>query len=148
MRPPTLPVTTGSAVIMLTGSTNTTGYRIVIARDGSAEYISSAGRGTGTVPESTTAKFFADLASAAPLAVLPEGSCMKSASFGTSYFVYWEHSRSPDLTCTSGAGTTIADDAEAIASALGVQMHLRGMVRPMLPGEQHRPLPVASPTST
>jgi hypothetical protein len=144
--PPYLPVLSGSAVIMLTGSTNTTGYRIVVGPDGTAQYVTAAGRGRGTVDSSVAQRFFMDLQATAPLAGLPEGSCMKSASFGTSFFVYWNHSRSPDLTCTSGAGKTIAGDAEAVTSALGVQMRMRVMVRPALPGEQHRPVP--APTST
>jgi hypothetical protein len=144
MIPPYLPVTQGAAVIMLSGSTNTTGYRIVVASDGFAQYVSASGRAQAAVPGPITAKLFSDLRSASPLARLPKGSCMKSASFGTSLFVYWNHSRSPDLTCTSGMGTTVADDAQAVASALGLHMQMRGMVRPPLPGEHHIPAP--SPT--
>lgn len=139
--PPYLPVPSGSAVIMLTGSTNTTGYRIVVGRDGTAEYVSAQGRTQAMVPSTVAKKLFTDLKSAAPLSQLPEGSCMKSASFGTSVFVYWDHSRSPDLTCTSGLGKTIADDATAVASALGLQMQMRGIVRPPLPSEHHIPAP-------
>jgi len=144
--PPYLPVPPGSAVIMLTGSTNTTGYRIVVTASGAAEYVSAAGRARATVPVSLAAKLFGDLRSTGPLAQLPAGSCMKSASFGTSFFVYWNHSRSPDLTCTSGSAKSIADDAQAVAAALGLHMGMRRMTRPPLPGEHHIPAPTPAAT--
>lgn len=145
--PPYLPVAQGSAVIMLTGSTNTTGYRIVVAESGAAEYVSAAGRAQGTVPASVVATFFRDVRSGSPLAQLKEGSCMKSASFGTALFVYWNHSRSPDLTCTSGAGDAVATDTQAVASSLGLSRTAigHGLVRPALPNEHHIPVPTTTP---
>jgi hypothetical protein len=143
--PPYLPVPHGAAVIMRTGSTNTTGYRIVLTRDGQATYVSATGQGRGAIPVSLANKFFADLQSAMPLDRLPTLACMKSASFGTSLFVYWNHHRSPDVTCSGDVrAAALARDADAIAGALGISVR-SGVLRPMLPNEMHRPAPTPSP---
>ncbi len=149
--PPYLPVPHGAAVIMDTGSTNTSGYRIVVQQHGEAEYVVGYRRATATVMGDLTKKFFDDLAAAAPLDQLPSRPCMKSASFGTSLFVWWSaHGRSPDLTCpTDARGSVLRDVAQAIARQLGVTNASGPIIRPLLPGEQHKPLPAApSPTST
>ncbi len=142
--PPYLPVPKDAAVIMQTGSTNTTGYRIVVTHAGTAEFIAASGRATGTIATRLATKLFADLAAASPLDQIRSQACMKSASFGTSLFVYWNHARSPDLSCLlSARGSALVDDVSAVAA----QLHLngtRGVMRPLLPGEQHRPLPTPS----
>jgi hypothetical protein len=141
-----LPVPHGAAVILNTGSTNTSGYRIVVQKSGNAEYVVGDQRAKATVPDTIVSKFFSDLADATPLQELQSAACMKSVSFGTSVFVYWNHQRSPDLTCPGDArGTALESDAQAIAQAL----HIFGAVktpvmRPLMPGEQHKPLPPAS----
>lgn len=143
--PPYLPVSTGAAVIMLTGSTNTSGYRIVVTRGGSAEYIDVAGRSRTAISSQLAEKLFADLHAAAPLGELPARACMKSASFGTSLFVYWNHERSPDLSCSGDKrGALLANDASAVATALKVRTSGGGVLRPLMPGELHRPLPSPS----
>jgi hypothetical protein len=147
-----LPVPKGAAVILNTGSTNTSGYRIVVQRSGSAEYITDATRATAQVaPASIVSRFFSDLRAAGPLQNVPHAACVKSMSFGTSLFVYWDHSRSPDLSCPADArGRALEADALTIASALHISNAPRGPVmRPLMPGEQHKPLPPApNPTAT
>lgn len=149
--PAYLPVPKGAAVILNTGSTNTSGYRIVVQENGNAEYISDVTRGKARVPAATASKFLSDLRAAAPLQSLQHAACMKSISFGTSLFVWWNHSRSPDLSCPSDTrGKALEADAQAIASALHISSVPRGPVmRPLMPSEQHKPLPAApSPTAT
>jgi hypothetical protein len=147
--PPYLPVPRGAAVIMRTGSTNTSGYRIVVQRSGASEYITSSGRASATIPMALAGKFFADFASASPLRNVGRVGCMKSASFGTSLFIWWNHERSPDLTCSADArGRMLLDDATNIAQSLHISVSPRGVMRPMLPGEAHKALPAPSPTQT
>lgn len=145
--PEYLPVPPGAAVIMNTGSTNTSGYRIVVQRSGASEFVGAMGRSTAQLDTQLVDNFFSDLAAASPLSERATTPCMKSASFGTSLFVYWDHSRSPDLSCPSDKeGKAVRSDAEEIAAALHLSNAMRqpGM-RPLLPNEQHHPLP--TPTS-
>ncbi|MDQ6780914.1 MAG: hypothetical protein M3Z37_07170 [Candidatus Eremiobacteraeota bacterium] len=147
---PYLPVIKGSAVILNSGSTNFRGYRIVLRPDGSAEYAAADQRARADIAPTLTQRFFVDLRSAAPLHALPYARCMKSVSFGTSVFLYWNHSRSPDLSCpTNAAGQRLFEDSNAIAAALHLNNAARAPVmRPMLPGEQHKaltPTPAPSP---
>jgi len=141
--PPYLPVPVGAAVILNTGSTNLPGYRIVVQRDGSAEFVSAAGRDSGRIPAELAARFFRDLRTAAPLHILQHMPCMKSVSFGSSIFVYWDHSRSPDLSCPStSAGQALYRDVIAVTNALHVKSAFAApVIRPLMPGEHHRPLP-------
>jgi hypothetical protein len=140
--PPYLPVSKGDAVIMLTGSTNTTGYRVVVSPSGSAEYISASGRATSQISSQLATRLFSDLAATAPLNTIAEGHCEKPASFATSLYVYWNHQRSPDLSCVAGEqGKSLIDDTNAVADELGLGMRMRRPMRPMLPGELHKPLP-------
>jgi hypothetical protein len=140
-RVPYLPVPAGAAVILDSGSTNTAGYRIVVARSGDAEYVAGSARATGAIPISLAARFFTDLSHAMPLAGLPVERCMKSVSFGTSLYVWWHGSRSPDVSCSGDAGeTALASDAASIAAALHVSTPPGRLVRP-LPNEPRKPLP-------
>jgi hypothetical protein len=146
---PFLPVPKSAAVILNTGSTNTSGYRIVIQRSGAAEFVDAKRRATGRVPASLAAKFFGELESAMPLSKIPIYPCMKSASFGTALFIWWRGQRSPDLTCPANAKDAILrTDAGAIAEALHVSNTPRGRLIPMMPNEPHRmlPSPAASPS--
>jgi hypothetical protein len=145
---PYLPVPRGAAVILNTGSTNSTGYRIVVQSDGNAEYVMASERARTSVSRALALRFFSDL-KAAPLQSVAHAQCMKSASFGTSLFVWWNHERSPDLSCAADAhGRTLAQDARAIEQALDISGSVRQpIVRPLMPGEQHKPLP-PSPSAT
>ena len=140
---PYLPVPKGAAVILNTGSTNAAGYRIVVQRSGSAEYTLGAHRATAMIDGSLAAKFFADASSGMPLSKLQTAPCMKSASFGTSTFVWWRGQRSPDLSCPTGSTSShLNDDALAIAKALGIG----GAHTVYLPtGEPRKPMPTPSP---
>jgi hypothetical protein len=145
---PYLPVPKGAAVILNTGSTNTVGYRIVLQRSGAAEYINGPKRATASVPASLTARFFTDVQAAMPLLSHTATACMKSASFGTSLFVWWKGSRSGDLMCP--AGDVIAGDVAKIAQVLNLSTGLR-LVRPipMLTHEPRMPIsPSPMPTPT
>ncbi|MBC5805308.1 MAG: hypothetical protein DLM53_02570 [Candidatus Eremiobacter antarcticus] len=148
---PYLPVPKGAAVILNTGSTNTAGYRIVVRPTGESEYamrsgsLSGRGRQIGAVSQAQAQRFFRDLAAAAPLQNLRSVPCMKSASFGSSLFVWWNHERSPDLSCARGtAALALAGDAAEIATALNVAAFGKPLVRPMMPGESHREAPQSS----
>jgi hypothetical protein len=143
--PPYLPVSKGDAVIMFTGSTNTTGYRVVVSPSGSVEYISATGRATGTISFQLATRLFSDLSATAPLNTIAQQRCAKPASFATSLYVYWNHQRTPDLSCLAeDRGKSLVDDAGAVANELGLGMRLRRVMRPMLPGEMHKPLPTPS----
>jgi len=146
--PPYLPVPAGAAVIMDTGSTNATGYRIVIQPQGSLEYVAGQQRAAATVSRDLARAFFAHLADAAPLDRLQSEPCMKSISFGSSLFVWWwAHGRSPDLLCpTDARGSALREDAQKIARELSLTKDVPVM-RPLLPGEQHKPLPTPIPSS-
>jgi hypothetical protein len=148
--PPYLPVPSGAAVIMDTGSTNVVGYRIVIQPQGTVEYATGERRETATVSAGVARAFFADLAKAAPLDRLPTEPCMKSISFGSSLFVWWSaHGRSPDLLCpTDARGSALRADAQRIARELSLGQMGAPVMRPLLPGEQHKPLPVPTPSTT
>lgn len=143
--PPYLPVPVGAAVILNTGSTNAAGYRIVVQPSGSVEYVAASRRATAIIADRLAAKFFSDLKAAGPLQELETTPCMKSVSFGTSLFVWWEHGRSPDLSCSSDEhARTLQADASQIAAALHLSPgSLSPVLRPLMPGEQHKALPPA-----
>jgi len=144
---PYLPVPRGAAVILNTGSTNTQGYRIVVQTSGYAEYINGSHRAIASVPASLAAQFFKDAQDAMPLTARGSSDCMKSASFGSSLFVWWKGSRSGDLSC--GLSSKLSSDALQIAQALGMSTGLRTpLVRPipMLTNEPRRPLPLPTPS--
>jgi hypothetical protein len=144
---PYLPVPKGAAVILDTGSTNTLGYRIVVRQSGEAEYINGSKRAMAEVPPSLSTRFFKDLQAAMPLTARGSSGCMKSASFGSSLFVWWKGSRSGDLSCSSVSA--LAMDARMIAQALGISSGARTpLVRPipMLTNEPRKPLPLPTPS--
>lgn len=148
--PPYLPIPSGAAVIMDTGSTNTPAYRIVITAQGSLEYASAFKQTTAAVSPNLAHTFFSDLAKAAPLDRLPSAPCMKSVSFGSSLFVWSRKAgRSPDLLCpTDERGASLARDAQQIARELSLGRPGAPVMRPLAPGEQHMPIPQGSPSAT
>ncbi len=112
-----------NAVIAVSGSTNTLGYTISVASDGSAT-MTVAGRPSAkkfNVDAATTARFFADL-SAARKGKAVSVPCMKSASFGTTTRVTWQGWVSPDLDCPpkDDLGSALVTDVEAIRKASGM----------------------------
>ena len=99
-----------TAVIVDSGSTNTAGFRITVERSGQASYTAMPRRANLPAQGQAASKkrklskdlvrrFYSDLEAAKPLAELPGGGCMKSASFGTTLTVETEGQRTPDLSC-------------------------------------------------
>jgi hypothetical protein len=112
---------TNTIVITNGGSTNMIGYRITIGASGNTSYVTGSGTGNRTLPADMLAKLNHDLGVAGSLAALPQGACMKSASFGTSSFIGVGADRSPDLSCPGNpAGQALKDDMDAIVSFLHV----------------------------
>jgi hypothetical protein len=142
---PYLPVPRGAAVILDTGSTNSLGYRIVVQRNGDAEYVRGNARATGQISADLAKQFFSDLEGGMPLSKLQTAKCMKSASFGTSLFVWWRGQRSKDLSCPGEPLTTkIAADTQRIAVALNIA---QPAMRTLPTNEPRRPMPEPSPSS-
>jgi hypothetical protein len=139
------PAANSGAIIVSTGSTNTLGYRISVGSNGKVWYAVAGHAGQrSSLARTMTDKFIADLHAAMPLTVLPVARCPKSASFGTSLYVWWHGQRSPDLSCPSGDARARAlhDDAMQIATALHLtNVHFRTLPR----NEPRRPLPESSP---
>jgi hypothetical protein len=142
---PYLPIPKGAAVILNTGSTNSVGYRIVIQSNGSAEYVNGHTRATAHVSLAVASKFYADMQAAMPLSLVHVEPCMKSASFGSSTFLWWRGQRSPDISCPGSATSkTLNDDAAAVAAAL----HLGGNPVDMLPNEPRHAVPTSSASAS
>jgi len=116
--PSSLPAT--SAVIANSGSTNTAGYRIVVATDGRAQITQGTTTRSLTIPAALATQFYTDLAAAGPLDAMPARSCMKSASFGTTTVVTYAEKTSPDLQCSAqgDAAKALAADVRAITTAV------------------------------
>ena len=138
---PYLPVPHDAAVIMNTGSTNGLGYRIVITRDGSAQWVMGTTRQTAQVSKQKTDALFNSLSAAMPLSALPAAHCLKSASFGTSTFAYWRHQRSTDLECPADPRAT---EVYSSIAAIVVELGIGKRTIPMLPNEPRRPMPQPS----
>ena len=126
---PKAPVQT--ALIKNTGSTNTEGYQLHVAADGSAAFSTgsiseAAATGqlvvhykSGTVKD--TSKLFQDLNAAMPLNALPVRHGMRSASFGTRTTITYKGQTSPDLTFASDPRTAaLKADIDSITKALHV----------------------------
>jgi len=90
------------------GSTNTTGYQIVVDPKGQASYRVTGAQPSAqndlskahaqAIPKELAAKFFKDLSAAGPLSALPVRHGMRSASFGTRTSILYKGQQSPDLT--------------------------------------------------
>jgi hypothetical protein len=117
------------AVIVNSGSTNASGYKIELWSDGSGIVTLQNRLGTEQSPPkafaislSVARRFFADLKAARDGNAKSE-PCMKSASFGTSTHAQWHGWNSPDLDCPAGdalAGALVAD-VDAVRAASGVE---------------------------
>lgn len=116
------------AIIINSGSTNTLGYRIYVAHNGTATYVDGNGAGYGRLSQELTHRFFHDIALAQPLSSLPAiRTCAKSVSFGTDTYVRFGGQTSPDLSCTeNGQAQRLADDANSIKAALKVDNAIKG----------------------
>ena len=141
------------AVIVDSGSTNTSGYRIQVWSDGSASIVlqkrgvtQGASKPFAITPSVTT-QFFANLKAVrtANVNTLP---CMKSASFGTTTRVSWHGWTSPDLDCPSDQAVlnALVASVSKIRAASGIGT-LPGVGHGAGGGPLHAqtPLPSASP---
>ena len=123
---------TGSAVIVNSGSTNTAGFKIVVPKNGSAEYTSTPRphRAPEDQADKTPAqrrldpalvqRFYSDLEAARPFSDLPTPHCMKSASFGSRLTIQLNGEETPDLSCPVGQNSklsALAQDAKDIVAA-------------------------------
>jgi hypothetical protein len=108
-----------AATIVDSGSTNRSGFRIVIDQTGAAE-MTVVPRGFGArqappeavqrkLPPALVDRFYSSLKSAKPLAALPAEHCAKSASFGSKMTVSFGGEETPDLNCGDGGNAVLAD---------------------------------------
>lgn len=127
-------VTSDTAVILNSGSTNAIGYRIYISPSGEAHYFDGNGSGQGQLSKRLTKRFFRHLETAEPLSNLSVQSCAKSVSFGTTTTVSLGGERSPDISCPSEDDQVqdLDEDVTAIAKALNVVN---------VPNSEGKPLP-------
>jgi hypothetical protein len=90
------------AVIRNSGSTNTSGYIIVIHADYTADVYSNGATQHKPVGAAQAKWLFEKLNAAQPLNVVGAGRCMKSASFGTYTTIRYGGQMTPDLSCGGG----------------------------------------------
>jgi hypothetical protein len=100
-----------SATIANSGSTNTSGFRIVIEKSGNAEYTLTKQKETKrlTIAKALVERFYKDLAAAQPFSALPQQKCAKSTSFGTTLTVQFGDEETPDLSCPGEASSQVTD---------------------------------------
>jgi len=130
----------GEAMIVNSGSTNTTGYTVWVQPSGKVRYAIQRGQGddiqalthptAGRIPVAQSKKLFQDLAAVGPLSALPARRGMRSASFGTVTYIYYKNSRSPDLTL--GGGPQVDALKADIAAITGTLHIVSGPRRPAL----------------
>lgn len=123
-----------AATIVDSGSTNRSGFRIVVDQTGAAE-MTVTPRGVGArqaqpepvqrhLPQALVDSFYSSLKAAGPLASLPAGHCMKSASFGSRMTVSFGGEETPDLTCGDGGNAALADLIKEVGK-ITAMMHQR-----------------------
>ena len=119
--------TENPGVIVNSGSTNTCPYTISVLHSGQATYTVCDTQGSGEISQSLTTRFFHDISAAEPLSQLPDTSCAKSVSFGTTTKVEYKKQTSPDVSCPSSDSKVknLYDDAEAIQQELGFSTNRR-----------------------
>lgn len=125
--------------IVNSGSTNTLGFTIAIAGDGSATLTMQHETKTFQVAPPTLKKFVADI-NAARRNTSPAAGCMKSASFGSATRIAWQGWTSPDLECPASSPqiSALIDDVHAIREAAGIANPTLHSTTPQTP-------PTASP---
>lgn len=121
----------GSATLVNSGSTNTPGFKIVVQRDGAAEYTAmprahpqpdgqkNVAPMKRQLPPALVHRLFSDLEAARPFSGLPRPRCMKSVSFGTRLSILFHGDETPDLNCGAGQSARLAaliEDAKQIAA--------------------------------
>jgi hypothetical protein len=107
-----------AATVIDSGSTNASGFRIVVQRSGKAACTTTPRRNARAAGDNSKPKqqqlsqalvdrLFSDLSAAKPLSALPAQHCMKSASFGTSRTIEFGGQRTPDLNCGDGGNSKL-----------------------------------------
>lgn len=134
------------ALILNTGSTNTTGYLVYVSPKGSAQiYIRTMHSGgdnfaVAALPQSQVKKLFHDLTAAMPLTKMHTRRGMRSTSFGTATYITYKGQRSPDLTFGGDArANALKADIDAILRTLHLSNALRRpLLRPLILPSQKR----------
>jgi hypothetical protein len=125
----------GFAAIVDSGSTNTSGFRILVEPSGRTQSIvvPRVPQGppvelpvttVGTIPATLARRLYSDLDTAWPLSSLPPQHCLKSASFGTRLMIEFADQTTPDLSCgniTDPSVRALARDAREIIVASGTK---------------------------
>ena len=114
-------------IIINSGSTNTCPYTISVEPSGQASYTVCNNPGTGKISKSLATEFFNDISAGEPLSELPDTSCGKSVSFGTTTKVKYKDQTSPDVSCPSSDSrvTNLYNDAQDIQQKLGFSTNRR-----------------------
>ncbi len=128
----------GLAVVVNSGSTNTSGFRLRVERSGKTEMevlrrrprILPPGtpggadapiRTSGKILAELAERLYADLEAAWPLSALPEQHCFKSASFGSRLTIEYGGQSTPDLSCPGGVEDpklrALVEDARQVVAA-------------------------------
>jgi hypothetical protein len=114
------------ATIQVSASTNTCSSTIKVYATGIATYKTCAHRGRHVLDRSVLSQFFEDIQQAQPLNELPQGSCFKSISFGTSTYISTGGIKSPDISCASSPiEQNLIDDVHTIEGILKLNFFLR-----------------------
>ncbi|HWT81332.1 MAG TPA: hypothetical protein VN648_21270 [Candidatus Methylomirabilis sp.] len=125
----------GFAAIVDSGSTNTSGFRILVEPSGRTQSIvvPRVPQGPpvelpittiGRIPSALARRLYSDLDIAWPLSSLPPTHCLKSASFGTRLTIEFADQTTPDLSCgniTDPSLRALARDAREIVAAPGAK---------------------------
>lgn len=128
---PRQPRDRGLAAIVDSGSTNASGFRILVERSGKTQSIMVPRdpgpqpvelpvTTFGTIPAALARRLYADLDAAWPISSLPKQYCPKSASFGTVLIIEFDYQKTPDLNCGGGKNPklqALVQDAQEIVSA-------------------------------
>jgi hypothetical protein len=128
-------VPTNAMVITNSGSTNMIGYRIIVAANGEASFVSGEGHGSAKLAPTLLAKLKYDVVMAQPLShVRASKDCMKPASFASATYIALADERSEDLTCpASPKGEALQSDVEAVVDFLHVRNVPRGQGQELPP---------------
>jgi hypothetical protein len=120
-----------SAVIVDSGSTNSRASETVVRSDGTGSITSGTSSPKPfTLPKAVVARFFAALP-AAREENAPNGSCAKSASFGSTIVVKWHGWVSSDVTCPPGdVSPAVIKAAQALNNTV---MEIRAFAGPAAP---------------
>jgi hypothetical protein len=120
--------------IVNSGSTNTLGFTLTLARNGTATLEQGDTTEQKQLSEAMVASFFATLRAAGPLDALPETRRIKSASFGTTTRIFFGGKVSPDISSPSPNTRVqeLANKAIAVLAAAGARV----IPRPTLTSRQ------------